>query len=190
MNTAPKFLFVLTGVAALSLAYPASVQAVPITYTYTGNHFTEVTAPYTTDMFVTVMVTLAEALPPNAMVAVTPTAFTFFDGVQTITNFSPIVGAHFFFNTNPRGEIAFWSVFAADETGAIGTNNHPRVDFDTEDFAGNAPLPGPLMAFNFGMQGVWRPGSATPDTGSTLSLMTLTLIALVLVARRLQRATA
>ena len=32
----------LTAVAALSFAYPASVQAVPTTYQYTGNPFTQV----------------------------------------------------------------------------------------------------------------------------------------------------
>jgi len=48
-----------TAVVALSLAYPASVQAVPTTYQYTGNPFTEVSGPYTTSMFVTAMVTLA-----------------------------------------------------------------------------------------------------------------------------------
>ena len=34
-----------TGVAALSLAYPASVQAVPTTYRYIGNPFTRVSGP-------------------------------------------------------------------------------------------------------------------------------------------------
>src|SRR5215831_14141883 len=33
--------FVFTALAALSVAYPASVQAVPTTYHYTGNPFTE-----------------------------------------------------------------------------------------------------------------------------------------------------
>ena len=43
MKALPKILLALTGVAALSLAYPASLQAVPTTYVYTGNPFT--TAP-------------------------------------------------------------------------------------------------------------------------------------------------
>ena len=37
-----------TAVAALSIVYPTSVQAVPTTYQYTRNPFTVVTAPYTT----------------------------------------------------------------------------------------------------------------------------------------------
>ena len=41
MKALPKILLGLTGVAALSLAYPAWVQAVPTTYHYTGNPFTE-----------------------------------------------------------------------------------------------------------------------------------------------------
>ena len=76
-----------TAVAALSLAYPASVQAVPTTYRYTGNPFTFVSGPYTTSDFVTAMVTLAGPLGANMpLTDVTPTAFTFSDGVQTITN--------------------------------------------------------------------------------------------------------
>ena len=81
-----RCLLMFTAVAALSLAYPASVQAVPTTYRYTGNHFTFATGPYTTSMFVTVMLTLADPLPANFDGTVTPTAFTVTDGVQTINN--------------------------------------------------------------------------------------------------------
>ena len=45
MKALPKILLALTAVAALSFAYPASVQAVPITYSYTGNPFTMVPPP-------------------------------------------------------------------------------------------------------------------------------------------------
>jgi len=45
MKALPKILLALTGVAALSLAYPASVHAVPTTYVYTGHHFTVAAPP-------------------------------------------------------------------------------------------------------------------------------------------------
>jgi hypothetical protein len=43
---------------------------------------------------------------------------------------------------------------------------------------------------NRDMPGVWSQGIATPDTGSTISLMTLTFMALGLVARQFKRAAA
>ena len=50
---------------AVGFLTAASVQAVPITYTYTGNPFTVVSAPYTTSDFVSGMMTLAGPLAPN-----------------------------------------------------------------------------------------------------------------------------
>src|SRR5262245_43881367 len=81
MKALPKILFAVTAVGALSVAYPASVQAVPTTYQYTGNHFTNVSAPYTTSMFVSGMVTLVGPLAPNMpLTSVSPIAFSFSDG--------------------------------------------------------------------------------------------------------------
>ena len=104
MKALPKILLALTGVAALSLAYPASVQAVPTTYQYTGNHFTDVTGPYTTSDFVTAMVTLAAPLAANMRSrTVTPTAFTLSDGVQTLTNHNATTRLVFQFATDATG---------------------------------------------------------------------------------------
>jgi hypothetical protein len=51
-----------------------------------------VTAPYTTSDFVTVMMTLAAPVAPNMpLTDIEPIAFTFSDGVQTITNLTPNV---------------------------------------------------------------------------------------------------
>ena len=105
---------IFTAVAALSLAYPASVQAVPTTYRYTGNPFTDVSGPYTTSDFVTAMVTLAGPLGANMpLTEVTPTAFTLSDGVQTISNTTPDLSTILQFATNARGEITVWDVEVA-----------------------------------------------------------------------------
>jgi hypothetical protein len=171
-------------VAALSLAYPASVQAVPTTYQYTGNPFTFAMAPYTTSDFVTAMVTLAGPLGPNMpLTEVTPTAFTMSDGVQTLRR-TGTQSLGFRFATNARGEINFWLVevdlFQSSIVTFHGGTFDPRngdLGHTGEGFGSNRDTPG-----------VWSHGNATPDAGSTLSLMTLTLMALGLVARRFQRA--
>jgi hypothetical protein len=101
-----------SAVLALAVGFltAASVQAVPTTYQYTGNPFTEATGPYTTSDFVSAMVTLAGPLAPNFNGTVTPTAFTFSDGVQTITNLTS--GFTFFnFVTGPTGQIINWMAF-------------------------------------------------------------------------------
>ena len=100
-----------TAVAAFSIVYSTSVQAVPTTYQYTGNPFTFVDGSYTTSDFVSGMVTLAGPLAPNmALTSVSPTAFTFSDGVQTFTNLTPSVDFSFAFATGPTGAITLWNV--------------------------------------------------------------------------------
>ena len=107
-----------TAVAALSLAYPASVQAVPTTYVYTGNPFTDVTGPYSTSDFVTAMVTLASPLPANMpLTQVTPLAFSFSDGVQTITNQNADPGGFFAFATDAAAMINEWYAFRSYSPG-------------------------------------------------------------------------
>src|SRR5260370_27988201 len=60
-----RLLCAATAAAALSFTHPASVQAVPTTYVYTGHPFTTVSGPYTTSDFVSGMLTLAVPLAPN-----------------------------------------------------------------------------------------------------------------------------
>jgi hypothetical protein len=184
---------IFTGVAALSLAYPASVQAVPTTYQYTGNPFTVATGPYSTSDFVTAMVTLAAPLGANMpLTQVIPTAFTLSDGVQTITNNGPgfVFFTSFLFATDASGAISMWSVVVetihAGTTGAIVTNNNPT---DIHDSGIVIPEGGPFVfGANERLPGGWSLRTPVPDAGSTLSLMTLTLMTLGLVARRFERA--
>jgi hypothetical protein len=124
MKTLSKILLALTAVAALSLAYPASVQAVPTTYHYTGNHFTDAHGPYTTSDFVTAMVTLAGPLGANMpLTEVHPIAFTVTDGVQTITQLDTR-GFGFFMSTDAFGHIAAWRFDAllGPDTGITSDN--------------------------------------------------------------------
>jgi hypothetical protein len=167
-----------TAVAVLSLAYPASVQAVPTTYHYTGNPYTDVSGSYTTSMFVTAMVTLAAPLPPNFSGTVTPTAFRFFDGVQTLTNTFLF---QFFFTTGPTGEITSWSAQSLTLVSLIETLNRPfEVMDEGSGFEG--------FGFNKFQPGRWV--VTVPDSGTTLSLMTLTFMALGIAARRFKWAAA
>jgi hypothetical protein len=169
-----------TAVAALSLAYPASVQAVPTTYQYRGNPFTFFEpGDYTTNDFVTAMVTLAAPLPPNSDVTVHPTAFTLADGVQTLTNTTPFIASFFHFQTNASAEITDWHVDVSAPAHINFINTDPILDGVRSEGHGGAASFDP---------GEWTQAIATPDAGSTLSLMTLTLMALGLVARRFQRA--
>ena len=102
MKTLPRILFAVTAVGALSVAYPASVQAVPTTYKYTGNPFTFIVgSSYTTSDYVSGILTLAAPLASNMpLTSVTPIAFSFSDGVQTRTNLNTFFSA-FQFATGP-----------------------------------------------------------------------------------------
>jgi hypothetical protein len=116
ISAAIRCSLMFTAVAALSIVYPASVQAVPTTYVYTGNPFTTVHGDYTTNDFVTVMLTLADPLGPNFYGNITPIAFTFSDGEQTISNLTFPVGAVFNVATGATGNITLWYMVAAQES--------------------------------------------------------------------------
>jgi hypothetical protein len=180
-----------TGVAALSLAHPASVQAVPTTYEYTGNPFTDVDAPYTTSDFVTAMVTLADKLPPNMpLTQVNPTAFTLFDGVFGVDGPRNSDG-FFLLATDASGAISQWYVSAesGDISGpSIGTINTPTLVRDRGGLTSEFGCV--FCASNEMSPGVWSRGTPAPESGSTLSLMTLTLMALGVAARRFKRGAA
>jgi hypothetical protein len=149
-----------------------AVQAVPTTYVYTGNPFTDVNGPYTTSMFVTAMVRLAAPLPPNFSGNVTPTAFTLFDGVQILT--SNEAGGDFIFVTNAAGVITQWFVLAADPRRLIDTSN--LIPFSRNDEGVFQEKGFNFSGSNFGSPGVWTiTTGGVPDAGSTLLLMTLTL---------------
>ena len=171
---------VFTAVTALSVAYPALVRAT--TYDYTGNPFTVVSGVYTTSDFVSGMVTLADPLAPNMpLTIVRPTAFTFSDGVQTFTNRTPSIQFLFRFATGPTGSITSWDAILASGLRIILTSTVRGGSLiDQGDIPGAGGGTG-MITLN---PGSWGLGTSVPDTGSTLSLMTLTLMALGVAARR------
>ena len=179
-----KLLLALTAVAALSFAYPASVQAVPTTYSYTGNPFTAVAPPYTTSNFVTAMVTLASPLAANMpLTGVTPLDFSVSDGVQTIVQNGTLFSVQF--ATGPTGMITQWTVYVLDELtlGEIVTRSDPMgvndAGFNSDSGFGGVD----------GNPGAWSTVAA-PDAGSSLALLSLSLTALGVAARQFKRAAA
>jgi len=181
-----KTKIILSLAIALSVALVAQPMFANTIYSYTGNPFTNVTAPYTTSDFVSAMVTLAGPLAPNMpFTSVTPTAFTLSDGVQTITNFNATFPPGFSFATGPTGAITVWHVNAGALSGSINTvGGGPQSPADFGHLNGTI-----AFGHNANAPGTWALVSSTvPDTGSTLSLMTLTLMALGVAARRFQRA--
>lgn len=76
------FMFAAAALCAFSLAAHADTV-----YSYTGLTYASADLPYTTSDRVTGSFTLATPIAPNQTdVTVTPTAFSFSDGVQTITS--------------------------------------------------------------------------------------------------------
>src|SRR5439155_18345549 len=161
---------------AVGILTAAAVQATPITYTYTGTPFTTVTGAYTTSDKVTGSVELMTPLGPNmSLTSVTPLAFSFFDGVQTINN-STSNFATISFATGPTGAIMGWLVEVGTGTGLIQTANTIAA-FDS----------GQLLPFGTGSGSVVfavNPGTWTatttsvPDAGSTFGLLSLSVTAL------------
>ena len=145
--------------------------------------------PYTTSDFVSGMLTLAGPLASNFNGTVTPTAFTFSDGVQTFTNLNAVFFSSFLFVTGPTGQITGWDITVGSELHSfISTTN--IEGFSTIDIGIEVNSQGGSFAFNQDQPGGWENRTAAADSGSTLSMLTLTLMALGVAARQFKRAAA
>jgi hypothetical protein len=171
---------------AVGVLTAAAVQATPITYTYTGTPFTTVTGPYTTSDKVTGSVELMNPLGPNmSLTFVTPLAFSFFDGVQTI-NSSSFTFANMSFATGPTGAITQWIVQVGTNTGIIQTANSIAA-FDSGRLLPDGTGSG-LVVFQPN-PGTWSTTSV-PDAGTTFGLLSLSVTALGVATRQFKRAAA
>ncbi|HEY1471916.1 MAG TPA: hypothetical protein VGF61_22950 [Candidatus Acidoferrum sp.] len=146
---------------AVGLLTAASVQAVPTTYSYTGRPFTSVSGPYTTSDFVSGTVTFASPLGDNfPFGSVSPTAFSFSDGTQTITNAGASVLASSF-GTGPAGQITRWTFVIQTQFGGGITTSNPPLGVSGDQ---GRNLFGGGNASNNGTPGSWTSPSSTPTT--------------------------
>jgi hypothetical protein len=95
---------------ACLLAWIASPAAADVIYQYTGNPFTTATSPYTTSDFVSGTIELSSVLPPNLnQASIQVNAFSFSDGVQTLTSATLGSPTDSLVSTNGSGTIVgFW----------------------------------------------------------------------------------
>src|SRR5262249_49186381 len=114
---------------------------------------------------------------PFGLLPWSPTAFTMFDWVLTNT-----AGFQTFsLMTGPAGEIIAWNINSDNNATMITEKASQVVDKSVHFAAFPNPTPG---ASNRDAPGTWTVVSSAADTGSTLSLMTLAIVALNLVTRR------
>jgi hypothetical protein len=174
---------------ALWVLTVASVQA-SITYDYTGNPFTLAGGVYTTSDKITLSVTLSMPLGNSFSGSVTPIAFSFSDGVQTITNLNAIF-TQFIFVTGPSGAIENWNTAASKVPGfATLTVNQPGQQVsDATAMPPDSPPPG-NFASNGDNPGTWTVAAAAPDGGYSITLLSLPLAVLAIAARWCKRAAA
>jgi hypothetical protein len=96
------------------------------TYTYTGNDFTTVGAPYTTSDSINGYFTIASLAPNLVDVAIFPLYYIFADGLQTF-NTSLGFPSTFFIWTDASGAITSWNIIIDQTqlTTSINTNIFP-----------------------------------------------------------------
>jgi hypothetical protein len=173
-----------------------------VTYTYTGNDFSNAVPPYTTSNSVTGSFTVASPLGANLALQQTPyLSYSFSDGVETITDLNAYLP--FLENidvaTDSNGNITNWSV-------TILSNNDPTFNhIYTENYHGSLDLIvtdlGDLLTpvspglasigegVNFSDPGTWTsniaapPPSATPEP-STFALLGTGLIGILTTLKR------
>lgn len=197
--TPMKKLSITAAIAVATMFAAASAQAIPITYVYTGNPFTVIsdgggTGPYNTSDSVTGSVELSTPLGDSFNGSVTPIAFSFSDGVQTITNSSTLTTTTFLFQTDSSGAITHWFIVLENSLPSGATNN-----IDTSMEAGLSgdtgrvfePGVGEVLGANGFDPGTWnQKTSSVPDTGSSLALLSLSTTALGVAGRRFKRVAA
>ncbi len=89
----------------------AAAAKADVVYDYTGYDFTSAASPYTTSDFISGNFHLSSALADNLpYTAITPTAYSFSDGVQTLNNTNATFNVYFDVSTDSVGDITEWFI--------------------------------------------------------------------------------
>ena|ERR1700733_3062473 len=133
-------------------------------YSYTGSDFTFATSPYTTSDYVSGSFTTATPLADNlSMASITPSFYSFSDGVQTFSSLSPPTDVTFEISTNASGQITGWFINLENPT----TNNQIFTNtLNHEDGGATSDGEGYIFYLPIGTlpQPTWQvSGSAVPE---------------------------
>ena len=166
--------------AAGILALP--LMASSVTYTYTGSDFQSASSPYSTSDFVSGFFTLPAALGDNLVDdSITPTSYSFSDGVQTISSASPPPDVTFEVSTDASGNINGWfiNLLFLSPFDEISTETTPNQ----EDFGTSSGGEG----LEFDEAGTWvmtGGGTSTVPEPGNLGLIGIGLVSIGLIGRK------
>jgi hypothetical protein len=184
------FLAALTSVLA---AFNASADTI---LTYTGNPYTigypnPLPNTYTTSMFITAVVDLANPLSTSCSCAVVPVAFTLNDGLFTLsnTNTGPNGRVVFDFYTDGSGSITGWFIYADNGAGSaplhvMETSNPGTPGTQAQDVAWYYPNGGGGLGTPYAEAlvnnnpGMWQISTTSVPEPSTLLLLAIAAILL------------
>jgi hypothetical protein len=143
-----------------------------VNYFYTGTDFTIAQGPYTTSDSVTGSITLSSPLGSYLFYdAITPVAFSFSDGVQTLTQ-NNTNNNSFTVSTDAAGDITAWIINVAAEVSGVNlelvvTANAPGYAFDLGTSA--IVVPGSFVEASTSIPGTWSAG-VVPETSTWIMM--------------------
>jgi hypothetical protein len=153
------------------------------TYYYTGEDFQTAIGEYTTSDSISGWFTVGSPLPDNLndagdLAEITPTAFSFSDGMQTITNMNAS-SSEFGFFTDGSGDILSWNfgvfqTFGNRTTGKITSEDiFGGFEIDSVFYPLGNIDPGDNYGLNY-IPGTWSgpPPSTTPEPSTLVLLLT------------------
>jgi hypothetical protein len=196
-NTLPKPWLRVAWTATLGLLLALPVIADPVTYTYTGQDFTNLAtygSGYSTSDFVSVSLTLASPLGPDVNETIESDDILSWTVSDQVVTYSSALGNYLAdaqFATNAEGVPIEWDVVASsseaedDDGQFVETEGYPPPYTGSSQDASEGDVGTTGFAYNEGDPGSWSEGTGptTPEPG-TLALLLLGLGAGTLKHRR------